>query len=153
MYAQVLVEIKAKAIDKTFTYKIPDGMILEIGMRVLVPFGKRTLEGFVLKIEETGDFDYEVKSIISVTDDHPVINGEMLKLGQYISKKTLSPLICAYQTMLPSALKAKNNFTINKKYVNYLIIGDTLPTLKTDKQKEIFNLVKEKGKVLKKRGN
>lgn len=150
MYAQVLVEIKAKAIDKTFTYKIPDGMILEIGMRVLVPFGKRTLEGFVLKIEETGDFDYEVKSIISVTDDHPVINGEMLKLGQYISKKTLSPLICAYQTMLPSALKAKNNFTINKKYVNYLIIGDTLPTLKTDKQKEIFNLVKEKGKVLKK---
>lgn len=150
MYAQVLVEIKAKAIDKTFTYKIPDGMILEIGMRVLVPFGKRTLEGFVLKIEETGDFDYEVKSIISVTDDHPVINGEMLKLGQYISKKTLSPLICAYQTMLPSALKAKNNFTINKKYVNYLIIGDTLPTLKTDKQKEIFNLVKEKGKILKK---
>lgn len=150
MYAQVLVEIKAKAIDKTFTYKIPDGMILEIGMRVLVPFGKRTLEGFVLKIEETGDFDYEVKSIISVTDDHPVINGEMLKLGEYISKKTLSPLICAYQTMLPSALKAKNNFTINKKYVNYLIIGDTLPTLKTDKQKEIFNLVKEKGKVLKK---
>lgn len=150
MYAQVLVEIKAKAIDKTFTYKIPDGMILEIGMRVLVPFGKRTLEGFVLKIEETGGFDYEVKSIISVTDDHPVINGEMLKLGQYISKKTLSPLICAYQTMLPSALKAKNNFTINKKYVNYLIIGDTLPTLKTDKQKEIFNLVKEKGKVLKK---
>ncbi len=150
MYAQVLVEIKAKAIDKTFTYKIPDWMALEIGMRVLVPFGKRTLEGFVLKIEETGNFDYEVKSIISVTDDHPVINGEMLKLGEYISKKTLSPLICAYQTMLPSALKAKNNFTVNKKYVSYLIIGDTLPTLKTDKQKEIYDLVKQKGKVLKK---
>ncbi len=150
MYAEVLVEIKAKALDKTFTYKIPDGTNLEVGMRVLVPFGKRKLEGFVLKINNSGDFDYEIKEIISVIDDKPVINSEMLKLGEYISKKTLSPLICAYQTMLPRALKAKNGFNVNKKYVSYLVINKDGSDLKTDKQKEVYNFVKDGGKVLKK---
>ena len=49
MYAEVLVEIKAKNLDKTFTYQIGDLNVLK-GMRVLVPFGKLKLEGFVLNI-------------------------------------------------------------------------------------------------------
>ena len=92
MYAEVLVEIKAKAVDKTFTYKIPENFNIEVGKRVLVPFGNRKLEGFVLKIDNK-EVDYEVKNIIDVIDEKPVINEEMLKLGIYISKKTLSPLI------------------------------------------------------------
>lgn len=150
MYAEVLVEIKAKAVDKTFTYRIPEGMKLEVGVRVLVPFGRRNLEGFVLNIFDGGNFDYELKNITSVIDDKPVINSEMIALGKYISKKTLSPLITAYQTMLPSALKAKNGFNVNKKYVSYLVICDENPVLKTDKQKEIFQFIKDNGKVLKK---
>ncbi|MCI9585795.1 MAG: primosomal protein N' [Bacilli bacterium] len=150
MYAEVLVEIKAKAVDKTFTYRVPDGMKLFVGVRVLVPFGKRNLEGFVLNVFDDGNFDYELKNITSVIDEKPVINSEMLKLGKYISKKTLSPLITAYQTMLPSALKAKNGFNINKKYVSYLTVCDDNPVLKTDKQKEVFNYIKDNGKVLKK---
>ncbi|MCI9110467.1 MAG: primosomal protein N' [Bacilli bacterium] len=150
MYAEVLVEIKAKAVDKTFTYKVPEGMKLEVGVRVLVPFGRRNLEGFVLNIFDDGDFEYELKNITSVIDEKPVINSEMIALGKYISKKTLSPLITSYQTMLPSALKAKNGFNVNKKYVSYLIVNDENPILKTDKQIEVFNYIKDKGKVLKK---
>ena len=44
MYAEVLVEIKAKAIEKTFTYKVPDNLDLKEGERVLVPFGKRIIK-------------------------------------------------------------------------------------------------------------
>ena len=150
MYAEVLVEIKAKAVDKTFTYIVPEGMKLEVGVRVLVPFGRRNLEGFVLNVFDDGNFDYELKNITSVIDDKPVINSEMIALGKYISKKTLSPLITAYQTMLPSALKAKNGFNINKKYASYLVICDENPVLKTDKQKEVFQFIKDNGKVLKK---
>ena len=153
MYAEVLVEIKAKAVDKTFTYKIPEDLNVLVGMRVLVPFGSRKLEGFVLKIEKNKNLDYEVKDIIEVIDPYPVINEEMLKLGQYISKKTLSPLVSAYQTMLPKALKAKVNLKINKKYVSYVVIGDKKADLKTDNQKKIYNLIKEKGKILKKEVN
>ena len=149
MYAEVLVEIKAKAIDKTFTYKIPKDMDLEVGMRVSVPFGQRKLEGFVLKINNEANFDYEVKEILAQVDDHPVIGSEMLEMGEYISKKTLSPLICAYQAMLPNALKAKQKANINKKYISYLVI-DKDPELKTDKQKQVYNFIKDGIKVLKK---
>lgn len=149
MYAEVLVELRAKAVDKTFTYKVPNGMKVVKGIRVLVPFGSRKLEGFVLNVLDNGSFDFEVKEIISVIDDKPVINEEMMELGKYISKKTLSPLITAYQTMLPSALKAKNGFKVSKKYVSYLVIDKENTALK-GKQLEIYNLVKEKNKVLKK---
>lgn len=150
MYAEVLTQIKARALDKTFTYKIPDGMDLKVGVRVLVPFGKQKLEGFVMKIFNDGDFDYALKEIISVIDEKPVINSEMMKLGQYISKKTLSPLISAYQSMLPRALKAKDGFNVNKKYVRYLVINKDGTDLKTDKQREVYNFVKDNGKVSKK---
>ncbi len=150
MFAQVLVEIKAKSIDKTFTYRIPNDMKVAVGMRVLVPFGKRNIEGFVLETNNNQNHEYEVKEITQVVDDHPVINEEMLKLGEYISKKTLSPLISAYQTMLPSALKAKQNLTVNKKYVSYLIITDKKNDLKTEKQKQIYDFIKNSKKALKK---
>ena len=54
MYADVLVELKAKQIDRTFTYLIPYNLVNEVkvGKRVLVPFGKQKLEGFVLNIEK-----------------------------------------------------------------------------------------------------
>ena len=53
MIAEVLVEIKAKNIDKTFSYLIPNELKekIKVGIRVLVPFGKQKLEGFVLNIK------------------------------------------------------------------------------------------------------
>lgn len=150
MVIEVLVEIKAKKLDKTFTYHVPEkSKKIEVGMRVLVPFGKQTLEGFVLKIVDPKTIDYELKDIIDVVDDHPVINNEMLELGEYISKKTQSTLINAYQSMLPSALKAKKNLTINKKYVSYLILKDKEYTPKLEKQRNLINLFKNNQEVLK----
>ena len=146
MYADVLVEVGS--IDKTFTYKVPSGIEALVGMRALVPFGNRELEGFILKIYNDGDFDYEVKEIIKLIDDHPVINGEMLELGRYISKKSLSSLISAYQTMLPVALKAKSRKSINKRYLTYVVYLNN-EGIKTLKQKEILDYVKSKGSVLK----
>ena len=150
MYVDVLVELKAKKIDKTFTYLIPKNLKdkVKIGIRVLVPFGKQILEGFVLNIENNKDIDYELKEIIDVIDDNPVLNEEMLELGKYISKKTLCNLINAYQTMLPTALKAHKNFKVNKKYISYIKLIDFDYIPKNDNQKEIIELLK-KGNVLK----
>ena len=57
MYADVLVELKAKQIDKTFTYLVPDNLKdkVKVGIRVIVPFGKQKLEGFVLNITDKKD--------------------------------------------------------------------------------------------------
>lgn len=150
MYVDVLVELKAKQIDKTFTYLIPDKLKenVSIGKRVLVPFGKQKLEGFVLNIEDNKDTDYELKEIISVIDNEPVLNSEMLELGKYISNKTLCNLISAYQTMLPAALKAHKDFNVNKKYISYIKLIDKSYVPKNDNQKEIIDKLK-KGNILK----
>ena len=150
LFAQVLVELKSRKIDKTFTYLIPTNLIdkIKIGVRVLVPFGKQTLEGFVLNIDSNVDVDYELKEIIEVIDKEPVINEEMIELGKYISIKTFCNLISTYQTMLPSALKAHKNFKVNKKYISYIKLIDFNYVPKNDNQKEIIDLLK-KGNLLK----
>jgi primosomal protein N' (replication factor Y) len=92
MVAKVLVEIKAGRIDKTFTYSIPKTLEdkIKVGIRVLVPFGRQMVEGFVLEISDNKDIDYEIKDINDVIDDEPVINSEMLELGKFISKNTFT---------------------------------------------------------------
>ena len=152
MFADVLVEVITKGNEKTFTYHIPDGMNANIGMRALVPFGPRKIEGFIVKIYDEVELDYEVKDIIKLVDDKPVLNEEMLELGKYISKKTLSSLTLAYQTMLPRALKAREKNNINKKMVRFVRVirdGD----FKTVKQQEVFDYVKKNGEVLKSEAN
>ncbi len=152
MLADILVEVVAKTTDKTFTYHIPDGMNAKEGMRALVPFGKRNIEGFIIRIYDEVELDYEVKDIIQLVDEKPVLNEEMLELGKYISKKTLSPLTLSYQTMLPSGLKAKEKTNINKKMVKYLhVLKDG--EFKGEKQKQVFDYVKKNNLVLKAEAN
>ncbi|MCK7487391.1 MAG: hypothetical protein MZU97_19165 [Bacillus subtilis] len=52
MIARILVDVPAKAVDRLFDYLIPATLesVLEIGMRVVVPFGTRELMGFCLEI-------------------------------------------------------------------------------------------------------
>ena len=146
MVAEVLVEIEK--LDKTFTYLIPSNLNIQIGIRVLVPFGRQKLEGFVVAIKDEIPSEYKLKEIIEVIDDSPILNNELLKLGKYLSKKTLCTLTSAYQTMLPSALKAKVNTKINKKTVLYIKkIKEYTPV--TEKEEIILNLLSNKDISLK----
>jgi len=151
MYVEVLVEIKAKQLDKTFTYKVPKEYQkdVKVGSRVLVSFGKKQLEGFVLKINFNKQLDYPVKDILSLIDKEPVLNEEMLELGVFLKKKTFSTLISCYQSMLPTALKAKKNTVVAKKYTTYVVLKQDLEN-PTPKQLLLINALKEKGKLLKK---
>jgi len=128
---------------------------ISIGKRVLVPFGRQKLEGFIICINDSSSFDYEVKNIIDVIDEEVIINNEMMVLGRYIKSKTLCTLISAYQTMLPSALKAHKNFVVNKKYEIYLtIVDDSISNnIKSDKQRMVYELLRNNEFVLKKECN
>ena len=150
MYAGVVVELTNKCVDKIFTYKIPSNLDVKIGERVLVPFGKMHLEGFVVEINDNKP-DYDTKDIIALVDEEPVLNDEMLELGKYICKKTLCTLSSSYQTMLPKALKAKNGTQVNIKYETYVKVNENVNL--EGKRKEIYDLVKKNGKVLKKELN
>lgn len=147
MVANVLVELSNRNIDKTFTYNIPNELenLIKVGIRVLVPFGKQTLEGFVLSISENTNSEIELKDIIKPIDDEVILNEELLELGKFIKRKTLSTLISAYQVMLPKALKADKKTKINKSYESNIIIKDEklLKDYKlTDKQKIIIDEIR-----------
>ena len=85
------------------------------------------------------DFVVPNASVTLSNGDSVVINDEMMELGKYIKKKTLCTLISAYQTMLPSALKAHKDFVVNKKYETYLTLCCDIE-VKSDKQKEVYEL-------------
>lgn len=126
MYAKVIVEIGVKNVDKTFTYIVPPLIIdkIKVGARVKVEFGRQLLEGFVLELTDVlEDNSYELKSIIELVDEVPILNKEMLELGNIISDTTLCSKISAYQVMLPKALKASYNTSINIKKDKYILLN------------------------------
>lgn len=110
MYADCVIEYPVKTLDKSFIYRIPEELRgrISAGMKVLVPFNTRIVHGFVVKISEEVTSEYEIKEIIRIEDEFLVLNEELMELGYYLKECTLCNLITAYQTMLPSALKIKN---------------------------------------------
>lgn len=127
MIVNVLTSIGVEALNKTFSYLVPEHLKdkAKVGCRVIIPFGPQRLEGFILGIENKRieDFEYKLKNIIEVVDDFPVLNNELLKLGEYISKTTFCTLISAYQVMLPTALKAKEKNNVSIKTKSYISLN------------------------------
>lgn len=156
MTCECLIELTHVFLDKTFTYNVPNELTSKIcvGMRVEVPFGKQILEGFVMSISMKKG-DSSLKSIISLVDDYPVLNKELLSLGRFVQKTTLSSLMSSYSVMLPKALKAKKRVVMNIKYNKYISLNDVdLSLFKLNpSQEKIVSLVMEKGRVLKKELN
>ena len=119
MLASVIIEYSVKSLNKVFDYKIPEDLkdIIRVGHKVIVPFGKVEVEGFVLKIHNNIDSALEYRSIIKIQESDFYLNEELLKLGKYMSDFLLCNLISCYQVMLPKALKASLKTNINRKYI------------------------------------
>ncbi|HPJ23421.1 MAG TPA: primosomal protein N' [Bacillota bacterium] len=107
MIAKILVDIKSKNVDKTYDYIIPQKIerILEIGARVIVPFGNRNIMGFCLEIAENSDYQNPLKEIVSVLDVESYLTQELIDLAKEMREETSSLLIQILETMLPAALK------------------------------------------------
>lgn len=140
MVVGVLVQLSSQNIDKIFDYIVPNDLesSIKVGIRVLVPFGRQTLEGFVLEIKDNSDRD--LKEIYSILDRDIVLNDELLLLGKQIQKSTLSTLISAYQVMLPKALKAKAGVLVSKKYQTFYQLKDKSYLASSSAQKKILEL-------------
>ena len=147
MVISVLVEIN---IDKVFDYNVPDNLKENIclGKRVLVPFGKQVLEGFIIDIKNKSN--YELKDIISIVDNESILNDELLSLGKEISKSNVCNLTSVYQSMLPVGLKASKNRKVSIRKNTYIrLISDDviefISNTRSLKQKEIVSyLLKNK---------
>lgn len=101
MYYDVIIKSKSSFLNSRFTYKSDD--TIEIGSRVIVPFGKAdTLTlAFVMGEKKEVDEDINIKEIEEVIDLKPILNREMIELVYYMVDNNLSDYSSAIQTMMP----------------------------------------------------
>ena len=137
-YAVVAV---ARDINKLFHYSIPEHLSDSVseGIRVIVPFGRYKIEGYVTGFTDKADVE-DVKEIISLVDDSPLLTKEMLQLSAWIADYYLSPIGIVIKMMLPSGLGGgEQRYLRLKDYKE----GDVAASL----QKEIIKYLAEKSEI------
>ena len=105
-YIEVAVAIP---VFQTFTYSAPESLadFVSIGKRVLVPFGRRRLTGYVLGSSQ--GFDHkEVKSVLDVLDDQPLFPSAMVPFFRWISDYYKYPLGEVVKNALPGGLNIRD---------------------------------------------
>ena len=106
MFAEVIIDQDAKALDKVFEYIIPEGLDLKVGMRVYVPFGSRVLQGFVVCIKPNCEYDEsKLKKINSKIEDFSAIKTEMLEIMKFMAKKNHLKLASILRLFLPAEMR------------------------------------------------
>lgn len=136
-YAQVAV---ALPVDRTFHYSIPSEMegSIAVGKRVFVPFGPRTIVGYVVGLCDEADVK-EVKSIARVIDAVPILSAEMLELTKWIKDNYYCSWGEAIAAAVPGGIK-KGKESIGSRIKEPAITVEShvpsiphLPTLEQDK--------------------
>ena len=104
MIAKIAVSAANFAIDKPYSYFIPNNIPLKPGMRVQVPFGRsnRAAEGVVLAVEE-GE-QGALKAVSCALDKEPVLSGKMLRLAAFLQQRYFCTFYEAVRAMLPAGL-------------------------------------------------
>lgn len=109
MFCQVIVDISHEDVDRVFTYRVPENLHVEIGMRVLVPFGARKYtEGVIVETSEECDLPLSrVKDIKEPMEDYPAILPELIDLARYIKSHCFCTLSQALRLMYPAEMRGQ----------------------------------------------
>lgn len=100
MYCQVVFPLPFR---NAFTYSVPKELIelVKIGVRVVAPFGKRVLTGFVISTSEATKIKTKIKPIQDVLDENPIFDEQTLKFYEWISEYYISSLGEALRNSVP----------------------------------------------------
>ena len=116
MIAKIAVAAANFAIDKPYSYFIPENMALQPGMRVQVPFGRsnRRTEGIILALEEGRQ--QGLKAVECCLDAEPLISDVMLRLAAFLRERCFCTFYDAMRAMLPAGLwfQARETYTLTE---------------------------------------
>lgn len=144
MFAKIVVDVVNNNLDKLFDYSIPTNTQTEylVGMRVLVPFGGRQVDGYIMQISDTCDLDKKlVKDIIKPLSDCPIITEECLSLVYFLKQANHLRLIDAIHLVVPATVR-KNTKGIMQTYLT-LSNSDFIPSKNAKKQVELIEYLKQ----------
>ncbi|HJP41639.1 MAG TPA: primosomal protein N' [Dehalococcoidia bacterium] len=94
-------------VRRAFTYRVPEGMEVSLGMAVFVAFGTRILHGIVTA-EAEPPTEFEARDIDAIADPAPVLDDEHLALSYWLSTSYLAPLWDCIAASLPSGYGQKH---------------------------------------------
>ncbi len=108
MFVRVAIAIPS---SKTFTYTVPEPSVpaVAVGKRVLVPFGKRRVTGFILEVLTETVCDQTVKEILDLPDPEPLFDPEDLVFYEWISRYYLHPLGKVLGEILPGGIAVQSD--------------------------------------------
>ncbi|MGH0054371.1 MAG: replication restart helicase PriA [Sphaerochaetaceae bacterium] len=103
-FVKVLLDLP---LDHSFTYQVPDGMegTARIGHRVVVPFAKREMTGYVVESLDQVDADYTIRELKRVIDDTPLYSENTIALAEWMSRFYLCGSGEALSIMIPGGRK------------------------------------------------
>jgi len=140
-FAETLLPL---AIPGTYTYRIPEGMVLSIGMRVLVPFGrKKIFTAIITSLHDREPKGYDVKEILGTLDDKPILRHPQLEFWQWIADYYLCSMGEVYKAAVPSGLKVESETTIS---VNP-DFEESEPGQLSDRERVILDVTAQRGRV------
>ena len=122
MIAEVIVDVLSSEVDKVFDYEIPSSLCdIDVGYRVLVPFGNRKIEGYIVRIKNSTDCPPDkLKSIVSKLDDFPIIKKELIDLMFFMKEKLYLRLLDGIRLAVPTQVRSG----IGDKFERILYIND-----------------------------
>ncbi len=112
---EVIVDIAHANVDRLYSYRVPEGMLVSPGSHVLVPFGNgnRQREGFVIRVmeqEETAVSDetqssVTLKPLLRVIEPYPILTPEQIDLAYWMQKSYFCLLVDALRQMIPAQMR------------------------------------------------
>jgi primosomal protein N' (replication factor Y) len=140
-YADVSVN-SPSGIKSTFSYHIPEGMKIQPGQAVWVPFGKKTLQGIVVQTSDVPGYE-QTRDITGIVEPEVVLEAAQLELGKWISSYYLCPLFQSLALMLPPGFtRSSIQFFIKNPDANLI----QLESLGKDEQK-LFQIISATGSL------
>ena len=146
-YVDVILPIP---VNQKFTYIISkeEYEFLKPGMRIIVPFGKSKLYTSIsVKIHDFFESDFELKSIIQIIDDAPLVNVHQLKFWDWVSRYYFTSVGEVMRASIPSNLILQSETIItlnNENEVDNKNLDDTeyliLEALNINKELSIKNV-------------
>lgn len=106
LYADLILPVP---LNQTFTYLVPqqDESKVQVGMRVMAPFGRNHLyTGIIVALTpHCPDTGYEIKSYAKLLDNEPIIRHPQFPLWQWIADYYMCPIGDVMKAALPAELK------------------------------------------------
>lgn len=108
-YAKVIVKNNTRYTDNLFTYKIPEFLVdgMQIGHRVLVPFGKgnKPIEAYVFSITDEKEVNINYKEIFDILDEYPIFKEEDINLIKWMRNRYLCTFMDCILLLHPKGYK------------------------------------------------